>query len=207
MKLIMSLLECLKDFGKKSNMHSIIINKVNKHFFILLNCTMQNWISGLYVPWIGTRQVRFLENHWKWSKIDFRKNDFLDPDRSQGYVCDLAKFKKRGKKIFFFTKFWVIEPQIWKIRTNFSFCSEKVPSHPCPSLKNVLLQRKFYKVSKKISVVSRDDTGKGQNSRNISRDKNRKFLKIFLDHENFFIKVILILDFKYELRFDKNFTI
>ena len=52
----------------------------------------------LFLIWervsLGTRQVRFLEIHWKWSRIDFRKNDFLDPDRTLGYVLDLAEFKK-----------------------------------------------------------------------------------------------------------------
>ena len=165
-----------------------------------------NWEMKRLKRLIGTRQVRFLENHWKWSKIDFRKNYFLGPDRSQGYVFDRAEFKKRRKKMNFFSKFWVLEPQIWQIWTNFSFSSVKVSSQPCPALEKAFLKRKFYKLSKKSSVVSRDDMGKGQNSGYSSRDENRKFL-FFFGSWNFFSMVIFIVDFEYELRFDKNYTI
>ena len=47
--------------------------------------------------------------------------------------------QKTQKKNNFFSKFWVIRPQILKILTNFRFCSEKLSSHPWSSLDKVFL--------------------------------------------------------------------
>ena len=88
-----------------------------------------NWEMKRLKRLIGTRQVRFLENHWKWSKIDFRKNDFLGPDRSQGYVFDLAEFKKREKKSKNYARFWEIETQKVKICKKKSFWPQKLSAH------------------------------------------------------------------------------
>ena len=77
----------------------------------------------------GPRKVQFLENHWKRSKIDFRKNDFVDPDRSQGYVFDLAEFKKRKKKFENFAGFRENDSPKLKISKKISFRPQKQPSH------------------------------------------------------------------------------
>ena len=50
---------------------------------------------------------------------------------------------------------------------------------PCYSPDYAFLESKFNKLSKKISVVPRDETGKGQNSTNTSREKVENFQKIF----------------------------
>ena len=115
------------------------------------------------------------------------------------------RWVQKTQKKFFFSKFWVIEPQILKIWTNFSFCSEKVSATPCYSPDYAFLKSNLIRFVKKLVSFhgTRREKVKIQQIHHVKKSKN---FKNFFSSWIFFPRVIFIVDFKFELRIDKNFA-
>ena len=77
---------------------------------------------------LGTRQVRFLENPWKWPKIKIEKNAIRVKNIFDRYVFDPADFKKGKKKVKKFVRFWDNERKKSKFSYKLGFRPKKLSS-------------------------------------------------------------------------------